>query len=640
MNTIRKHANQAALVLMACLMLSACGQKETAASMHLIKSEGMVGVADGKGNEVELIERLGLYNGYQVGTQRESYAWINLDKAKVAKLDESSEIEVEKEGKALTAHVKSGNLFFHVAEPLADEESFEIRSSTMIVGIRGTCGWVETVDDEHMFVYILEGTVEGSIAIPEQDEEERESVSAGERAVLSIQDGMAEIHVEKFGVSDIPAFVLEELLADEALCQKILEASGLDVRGGDPGDEEPDRETQDGTDETEEGLAETRIMDIGGDILASGGGAILIEKDDLCGAVNEQGEEIVPARYPYYYCEPSYDGIFALGDEEQCTFFDREGRELLTVPLEGTEGISAKIGEGKITYVQNNVVCCYDIESDSIVTQIELGEDAWCGGVSPVQDGSFYYSTIDDGLFLVRTDGSVQRIDDAREDMWKAAGWQPHSDIYVEPDPEISGSQVTGAGVGDAMPRYIPSTVKDGYMPVMSWEMGAAIALFDCQAQQYYEIDMTTDEARQTFLGQHERHEEVSWSIQEYYSDAQWYGNRGMQMVLCLQYQDGNSKSFLLDFSRAELNEYREVTNLSDIILAEYEYIEIDMPDMADCSAYYNGYAMIVEGDGMAYVVDMDFRKVTQGYPADGAVLYGDLFVIFQGEENKALFIN
>ncbi len=405
-------------------------------------------------------------------------------------------------------------------------------------------------------------------------------------------------------------------------------------------------------------------MDIGGDILASGGGVILIVKDDLCGAVNEQGEEIVPARYPYYYCEPSYDGIFALGDEEQCTFFDREGRELLTVPLEGTEGISAKIGEGKITYVQNNVVCCYDIESDSIVTQIELGEDAWCGGVSPVQDGSFYYSTIDDGLFLVRTDGSVQRIDDAREDMWKAAGWQPHSDIYVEPDPEISGSQITGAGVGDAMPRYIQSTVKDGYMPVMSWEMGAGIALFDCQAQQYYEIDMTTDEARQTFLGQHEWHDEVSWSIQEYYSDAQWYGNRGMQMVLCLQYQDGNSKSFLLDFSGAELNEYREVTNLSDIILAEYEYIEltekgwylaaeegkyfyldeqgsrIDMPDMVDCSAYYNGYAMIVEGDGMAYVVDMDFRKVTQGYPADGAVLYGDLFVIFQGEENKALFIN
>ena len=189
----------------------------------------------------------------------------------------------------------------------------------MMVGIRGTCGWVETADNEHMSVYILEGTVEGSIAIPEQDEEERESVSAGECAVLSIQDGMAEIHVEKFGVSDIPAFVLEELLADEALCQKILEASGLDVRGGDPGDEEPDRETQDGTDETEEGLAETRIMDIGGDILASGGGVILIEKDDLCGAVNEQGEEIVPARYPYYYCEPSYDGIFALGDEEQCT---------------------------------------------------------------------------------------------------------------------------------------------------------------------------------------------------------------------------------------------------------------------------------------------------------------------------------
>ena len=63
-------------------------------------------------------------------------------------------------------------------------------------------------------------------------------------------------------------------------------------------------------------------------------------------------------------------------------------------------------------------------------------------------------------------------------------------------------------------------------------------------------------------------------------------------------------------------------------------------PDTADCSAYYNGYAMIVEGDGMAYVVDMDFRKVSQGYPADGVALYDDLFIITQGEENKVLFIN
>lgn len=63
------------------------------------------------------------------------------------------------------------------------------------------------------------------------------------------------------------------------------------------------------------------------------------------------------------------------------------------------------------------------------------------------------------------------------------------------------------------------------------------------------------------------------------------------------------------------------------------------MPDVTDCSAYYNGYAMIVEEDGMAYVVDMDFQKVTQGYPAEHVALYGDMFVIINGEKETPLIM-
>ena len=87
-------------------------------------------------------ENLGLYSGYGVATQAESYAWIDLDEVKLAKLDAGSEIEIAKEGKKLEINVKSGNMFFNVTQPLADDETMDITTSTMMLGIRGTCGWV------------------------------------------------------------------------------------------------------------------------------------------------------------------------------------------------------------------------------------------------------------------------------------------------------------------------------------------------------------------------------------------------------------------------------------------------------------------------------------------------------------------
>ena len=121
--------------------------------------EGTVSIHDGRQKEIEPKEQLDLYSGYQVETQRTSYAWINLDKVKLTKMDAESEIEIAKKRNDLEIMVHSGKLFFHITEPLEDNESLNIRTSSMIVGVRGTCGWVEASGQEQMKVYILEGTV-------------------------------------------------------------------------------------------------------------------------------------------------------------------------------------------------------------------------------------------------------------------------------------------------------------------------------------------------------------------------------------------------------------------------------------------------------------------------------------------------
>ena len=191
------------------------GLGASAASMFLRKTEGTVAVADAEGADVAPEENLGLYSGYTVGTEEESYAWIDLDKVKLTKLDENSAVEITKDGKNLSIDVKGGSLFFNVTEPLADDETMEISTSSMLVGIRGTCGWVTQSS-----VALLEGTITVTAG------DESVTISAGEQARLT-QDGALDVWELTF--ESIPDFVARELLDDDTLQQTVLDASGLRI---------------------------------------------------------------------------------------------------------------------------------------------------------------------------------------------------------------------------------------------------------------------------------------------------------------------------------------------------------------------------------------------------------------------------
>ena len=130
---------------------------DAASTIQLMKTEGSVSVTNGSGRALSVFEDMRLYNGYHAKTAEKSYAWASLDSSKLIKLDAVSEAEVRKAGKKLEVLLNSGNLYFNVSEPLEKEESLNIRTSTIIVGIRGTCGWVKMLDAWRAQVYLLEG---------------------------------------------------------------------------------------------------------------------------------------------------------------------------------------------------------------------------------------------------------------------------------------------------------------------------------------------------------------------------------------------------------------------------------------------------------------------------------------------------
>lgn len=214
---------QVSFLLVLVLLLTSCGSGSgtSAATMHLRRAEGTVSVSDGEGKNVEPRENLGLYSGYGVDTKNESYAWIDLDEVKLSKLDQNSQAAIKKEDKHLEIEVLSGAVFFNVTEPLADDETMNIRTSTMMLGIRGTCGWVALSEDKGtLTVGLLEGKVECS------NGENTAVVSAGEKGTIPAS---GEINVTPLTAAQVPAFVKAELEEDSALAETVKADSGLDV---------------------------------------------------------------------------------------------------------------------------------------------------------------------------------------------------------------------------------------------------------------------------------------------------------------------------------------------------------------------------------------------------------------------------
>ncbi len=225
-----------------------------------MKTEGQVDIANGRGREVSPVPEMKLYSGYRMETREESYAWIDLDSMRLAKMDVSSQISIERRRKELEILVDLGSLFFNIKEPLKEDETLDIRTGNMAVGIRGTCGWVEVPEGgETMKVYLLEGKV-----LCEIENGGWDVVRPGEMAVMT---DTGEITVSGFAAADIPGFVLEEIEGDEELIAQVLEASGLDETG--PEDPEPsgeedmtqsEEEEQPQLSETEEALEQYRAI--------------------------------------------------------------------------------------------------------------------------------------------------------------------------------------------------------------------------------------------------------------------------------------------------------------------------------------------------------------------------------------------
>ncbi|WP_295865266.1 FecR domain-containing protein [uncultured Oscillibacter sp.] len=248
-----------ALLLVWSLMLPAAAETAAAATLRLEKAEGTVTVSTAAGRTVSTTDGMRLYSGYVLETGTDSYAYVSLDSTKAVKLDASSRGEVSKSGKKLELKAVSGKLFFNVTAPVKEDESLNIRTSTMVTGVRGTAGWVEVVDRSFSRVHLLEGTLTVTAAEPSTGELRRTVITGGQTVTAAVNGAsrpgqQTSLTVAELREEDVPAFVAVELAKDPALQEKVAKNSPLSVEEIIRGAEDRLREEQAAADAAERAL--------------------------------------------------------------------------------------------------------------------------------------------------------------------------------------------------------------------------------------------------------------------------------------------------------------------------------------------------------------------------------------------------
>ncbi len=218
------------VLVLSPVMLSGCGKDLTATTMRMLKQQGIVKLYDRDQKEISIKENLRLNSGNSLKTEVESLAGVALDDTKMVTIDELTNIIVNQDGKKLAIDLTEGSLFFEVTEKLDADASFDIRTSTMVVGIRGTSGLVTTNENGENVLVITDGSAEATAVDLGTGEtvsvicEAGHSVTA--RVVNSANGEVVTFEEAKVQPADLKPFAVAIIADSERLMEVVPEATG------------------------------------------------------------------------------------------------------------------------------------------------------------------------------------------------------------------------------------------------------------------------------------------------------------------------------------------------------------------------------------------------------------------------------
>ena len=216
-----------------------------ALGMWMAETEGTVKLFDAEENPLDLDEEMRFMGGTVLETEEESLAVVDMDRERLAIMDEISRAGFEKadNGSRISIALKSGAMYFRVGQPLEEEESFDVVMDDIRLAIRGTCGMVQQ-SEEGMSIILASGHAviarEPEAGVEPGDGQDEETagepgeepeeilIEAGETVSVSKEETGTGIRFEKrkLAEDEVPVFLTEALRKDPGQLEKVYAETG------------------------------------------------------------------------------------------------------------------------------------------------------------------------------------------------------------------------------------------------------------------------------------------------------------------------------------------------------------------------------------------------------------------------------
>ena len=237
MNHMKAAARIMILLALILAMISGSTMAESydAGTMRLLRYEGSVEIFDPEGVPRFVLENVRFASGETMQTGEDGIASVGLDDTKIVTLDASSRVQFVQEDSHLKLSLSQGSLFLDVQDKLDENESLDIETSTMTVGIRGTIAFLQE-DPEGIFSAggrgaTSVGILEGIAQIDFKDASgarRRMDVPAGRKVTIPAPDdeqGGVAPEMAQLTLEDISGFVAEQVLRDPVLIERVINGS-------------------------------------------------------------------------------------------------------------------------------------------------------------------------------------------------------------------------------------------------------------------------------------------------------------------------------------------------------------------------------------------------------------------------------
>ncbi len=213
--------------VVAALVVKGKKNNVSATTIRVIEAIGGVTLTD-NGNTVTVRDDMLLYNGNTLETASDGNVDLMLDDTKAAGLDVLSRASFTQDGKKLAVDVETGAIYFYTTEKLSPDEDFDVETSTMSLGLRGTSGYISYEKATTISkLFMTSGMVHVVATNPNTGATTEADVSAGQMVETVFNaDGSVELVGGAMTPADIPALLLKKILESPVVSSRVVEETG------------------------------------------------------------------------------------------------------------------------------------------------------------------------------------------------------------------------------------------------------------------------------------------------------------------------------------------------------------------------------------------------------------------------------